>query len=79
MKYIHIVPANDERPHISVPDCPCKPHLATTDPETGDPYEFPMVIHHAYDCREVCEGLIGEGLDNDKFWMKVVIDTEDEG
>jgi hypothetical protein len=43
----HVMPTNDLRPHVSSPDCWCKP--------TPDEKEENMFIHHAMDERQKYE------------------------
>lgn len=53
---IHVYPVNDEREHeLEGTVCPCEPHVEWHDPETGEPYAQAMVIHRAFDGRDVIE------------------------
>lgn len=53
----HVYPLDDWIDHkIDVPasecDCPCEPRIEYFDPETGEAYSEPLVIHNAIDQRE---------------------------
>lgn len=53
---IHVYPINDEREHdLDGTMCPCEPHVEWSDPETGEPYAQALVIHRAFDGRDVIE------------------------
>ena len=53
---IHIYPTNDEQPHdLESTTCHCGPRIEWADPATGEPYAEALVIHNAFDCREVVE------------------------
>jgi len=47
----HIIPLNDLEEHSETLDCACDPHLEIFDKGT-------LVIHNAYDNREIGEDLI---------------------
>lgn len=52
----HLYPVNDEQEHdLDSTMCPCNPRVEWEDPETGEPYAEALVIHNAFDCREVVE------------------------
>lgn len=52
----HVYPLRDERPHdTSGTVCWCNPRVEFNDPETGEAYFEPLVIHNAADCRELIE------------------------
>lgn len=57
---VHVVPIKDERPHIPSLNCWCKPKVLWKDPDTGQIYSSPMVVHNASDCREVVEWATNE-------------------
>jgi len=53
---IHIVPLNDSKPHNEDgTQCHCEPHVFFNDPETGKTLAEPIVLHVAWDGREVME------------------------
>jgi hypothetical protein len=53
---IHIVPLNDLKPHTEEgTQCPCEPHVFFNDPATGEALVEPIVLHKAWDNREVVE------------------------
>lgn len=54
---LHVVPLNDEQPHEESTACPCSPRVEWVDPKTGDawPNAAALVVHNAFDCREVVE------------------------
>jgi len=55
-KMIHIVPLNDEKPHDEDgTQCPCEPHVFFNDPETGETLAEPIILHKAWDGRELLE------------------------
>lgn len=68
---IHVIPLNDERQHATASDCWCEPRLDFVDPETnllwasGDG----RAIHNAADCREVCEEITGECVEEGREWI----------
>ena len=52
---IHVYPLNDEREHVlEGTDCPCKPEIRWQN-LTGEIFEEPLCMHHAFDGREVLE------------------------
>jgi hypothetical protein len=52
----HIYPTNDEKPHdTESTTCHCGPRIEWADPQTGEPYAEALVIHNAFDCREIVE------------------------
>ncbi len=52
----HVYPINDERKHELVGTmCPCRPTVEWADPKTGKAYVEALVIHNAFDCRELIE------------------------
>ena len=53
---IHIIPLNDLREHEEEGTmCPCGPTVEWSDPVTGKPYAEAVVIHNAWDNRELVE------------------------
>ena len=53
---MHVYPLNDEHEHeVEGTMCPCNPKVEFADPATGEPYSEALVIHNAFDCREVIE------------------------
>ena len=53
---IHIVPMNDEKPHDEEgTQCLCEPHVFFNDHETGEAFADPIVLHRAWDGRELVE------------------------
>lgn len=53
---IHIVPLNDLKPHVEEgTHCPCEPHVFWNDPKTGETLGEAVVLHKAWDNREVVE------------------------
>ncbi len=77
---VHVIPKNDERPHLARIGCECCPIVEEIDPVDGVPYPDggKRVIHHAYDCREVSERVTGEMVEVGKGWI-VVEETEKGG
>ena len=52
----HVYPVNDEREHeLEGTMCPCGPRVEWSDPKTGAAYAEALVIHNAFDCREIVE------------------------
>lgn len=53
---VHIIPLDDEQPHnTETTTCRCNPRIEWAHPVTGEPYAEALVIHNAFDCREVVE------------------------
>lgn len=53
---IHVYPLNDEKAHeLEGTTCHCGPSVEWSDPETGEAYSEALVIHNAFDCREIVE------------------------
>lgn len=53
---LHVLPINDEKEHTETTDCHCGPRVEWSDPDTGEIYaNGPLVIHNAFDCREIVE------------------------
>ena len=53
---LHIYPVNDEQEHDTESDqCHCHPVVQWVDDKTGLPLPEGLVIHNAFDCREVVE------------------------
>lgn len=54
---VHAYPLNDLWEHLVEDDCECwcDPEVRWVDPETGEVYVEPMVIHNAADGRELTE------------------------
>lgn len=57
---IHVYPVNDWIEHqvddpASECECPCEPRIDYFDPETGEMYGEPIVVHNAIDQRELNE------------------------
>lgn len=53
---MHVYPLNDEQPHeLEGTMCHCGPRVLWSDPETGEAYSEVLVIHNAFDCREIVE------------------------
>ena len=66
----HVVPENDEMPHIDDIWCWCSPIVLYRHPGTGEDYDDPpKVLHNSADCREVCEALTGECMDEQHRWL----------
>ena len=52
----HVYPTNDEKPHVlEGTGCACGPSVLWNDPETNEPFSTALVVHNAWDCREVVE------------------------
>lgn len=65
----HVVPVNDEAPHDMSAECKCGPRLEWADPDTGEPYALgPLVVHEAFDCRQVSEEVTGEAVSEEQGW-----------
>lgn len=56
---LHVLPIQDEKPHIHSTDCPCNPKVEWNDPHSGEAYSTGLVVHDAWDGRKV-ELAIGE-------------------
>lgn len=53
---IHVYPEEDERPHdLEGTGCACGPDVHYKDPDTGETYSEALVVHHAFDFRELIE------------------------
>ena len=53
---IHVYPVNDTKPHdLESAACPCGPRVEFWHPVTGQHYSEGIVIHRAWDAREVVE------------------------
>lgn len=53
---MHVYPINDEQEHdLTGTMCHCNPKVEFADPVTREPYSEVLVIHNAFDCREVVE------------------------
>lgn len=66
---VNLIPLNDEKEHTESTDCACDPRVEWQDPDTGEIYvNGPMIIHNAFDCREVFENLTNSH-DPEKPWM----------
>ena len=53
---MHVYPLNDEQEHeLEGTMCPCRPKVEFADHATGEPYSEALVIHNAFDCRDVIE------------------------
>jgi hypothetical protein len=59
---IHTIPLNDAEMHIASRDCPCWPLIDDEDEH--------VIIHHAWDGREVVERMVGN-IDPSKGWVLV--------
>jgi hypothetical protein len=52
----HVYPVNDEQEHeLEGTMCSCGPTVEWNNPLTGESYPEVLVIHNAFDCREVVE------------------------
>jgi hypothetical protein len=71
---IHVVPDNDEHPHILETFCECNPTIETECPETGIKYKNTLCAHNAYDGREAAEAVTKESLDVDKTWSTFTVE-----
>jgi len=53
---IHVYPVRDEREHeLRGTMCPCGPRVEWNDPVTREAHVEALVVHRAFDCREVIE------------------------
>lgn len=43
----HIIPPNDLIGHERSPECVCGPTIYSVDPDTGEPYWEPLLVHHS--------------------------------
>jgi len=67
---IHIVPLNDEKPHDEDgTQCHCNPHMLFNDPYTGKALAEAIVLHKAFDGRELVEE--AEAMMNGKKWKGI--------
>lgn len=65
----HIIPLNDEKKHEHSAECSCEPAVSWIDPDTNLPYpRGPLIVHNAFDCREISERVTGEIVDADSKW-----------
>lgn len=70
---IHLIPINDERPHIEDTYCWCDPTIIYGDDNIDfNDTKGPIVRHNAADCREIVEEAIGGLSEPGKYW-KVII------
>ena len=68
---IHVLPINDSDDHYSGSQCPCNPSVKIEDDI--------VVIHNAFDNRELIEELIEEkGIDflDENRWVVVSVENE---
>lgn len=49
----HVMPENDLVEHELSDDCVCRPDVEFVNPESGESYDEPLVIHHALDGRDL--------------------------
>ena len=67
---LHIIPLNDEKPHDEDgTQCPCEPHVFFNDTETGKALAEPIVLHRAWDGRELMEE--AEALMRGETWKGI--------
>ena len=53
---VHVYPVNDLWEHeTDGEECWCDPEIRWVDPETGETYSEPLVIHNSADGRELTE------------------------
>ena len=52
---LHVLPLDDLREHEETATCWCQPRVETVDPETGEAYEQPLIVHNSLDARELIE------------------------
>ena len=52
---VQVIPIEDTFPHTDTKDCHCHPCIIWYDAKTGIRYAVPLVIHHAFDQRELFE------------------------
>lgn len=53
---IHVYPIKDDQEHeLEGTMCPCGPRVEWNDPKTGNAHAEALVIHRAFDCREIVE------------------------
>jgi len=74
MSMVHVIPLNDEKDHEYSTTCDCSPHVDWNDPETGEAFASPMVIHNAFDCRELIEQVQGNVGEPGKKWLVELVD-----
>ena len=51
---IHVMPANDMKPHEQSVNCHCNPRIESED-EDGEPLDGIVCVHNAFDRRELRE------------------------
>jgi len=51
---VNVIPLDDEHPHVMGEGCECCPEVRWQDSD-GMVFENPVLVHNAYDCREVAE------------------------
>jgi len=67
---IHIVPFNDLKQHDETgTQCPCDPHVFWKDPKTGAEFNEAIVLHKAWDGRELMEE--AQALMNGEEWKGI--------
>lgn len=52
---LHVVPIEDSDGHQSGLNCHCEPYIEYKDPETGRKYDYPIIVHSAFDGRHIVE------------------------
>lgn len=64
---LHVYPVHDIYPHeVDGAPCPCKPSIEMRNGET-------IIVHHAWDMREVIEALAGDMLGICKLGASIAI------
>jgi hypothetical protein len=51
---VNVIPLEDEHPHVMGEGCECCPWISWEERADGV-LEKPVLVHNAYDCREVAE------------------------
>ena len=73
----HIVPLNDLKPHDETgTHCHCEPNVFWNDPKTGETFVEPIVLHRAFDGRELVEE--ADCLARGKTWKGIGRWTTDQ-
>lgn len=55
MSGVHVTPLNDLVEHRVDADCVCGPRMEWFDPDSGEAYDEPLLVHHSLDGREQYE------------------------
>lgn len=54
-RFQEVVPQDALKEHLMGDECPCNPQTELSDPDTGEIWESPIIVHNSYDKRELTE------------------------